>query len=534
MNRLATIKNVVMGSSLQAPNFIQFIWLVFRVHIGLSMAIDAGFGKIQHFFPPEWFVKQVGEIGFTFISPTFWAFLSGWGEFLGGLLIAFGLLTRLAAFQLAFQFFVISFIWYKNPMPVVGMYYQQLLFWGYILVAALGSGKFSIDYLILTKKIKKATTPIMPKIITACLFFLLWGMNSNAQDKPLTGSGRIVNETFNYKNFDKIKLEDIVGMVTIEVGKPFAIDVDIDDNLQPFLQVTEMNGVLIINFKGNKNNKLYIENTNVDITIFMPEIAVVINESNSNVKVKNINASYFRLESKANGSSILVGNVDEFDLIKRGNGNVDAKKLIAKTGSIKKTGNGNVAVSFIDKFVYKSAGNGNTTNYGKGIAIVNDEMEGNGKLTNFYNAVYKEPVKLEFEKCKAFVGKYEGKLSYKNYSDNKEMSIEAAVEIVINETDKTLTFNYSYNKEPNHEHSTILQFDEKGFLIGKAQLLSYNAYSNELNFTLQEEGLDNDKTKLFNTTYTFSKNAFYKTKKVLNPDTNEWFIRNWYSFNKMK
>lgn len=128
-------------------------WLVFRVYIGLSMALNAGLPKITaRLTAPDWFSKQVGEIGFAFPSPVFWATIASWGEFLGGLLITIGLFTRISAIQLAFQFFVVSFIWYNEPMPIVGMYYQQLLFWGYVLIAVGGAGTISIDQWILRRK----------------------------------------------------------------------------------------------------------------------------------------------------------------------------------------------------------------------------------------------------------------------------------------------------------------------------------------------------------------------------------------------
>ncbi len=150
------------GSIQQESIAFNSIYLLFRLHVGLSIAIGAGLSKVFHkinekgsedwsnlaFGVPEWFVKQVGEIGFTFISPTFWAYLAVYGEFIGGLLIAFGLLTRLSALQLAFQFFVISYVWYDSPAPITGMYFQQLFFFAFLMVFAVGDGKYSLATLL--------------------------------------------------------------------------------------------------------------------------------------------------------------------------------------------------------------------------------------------------------------------------------------------------------------------------------------------------------------------------------------------------
>lgn len=138
-------------------------WLLFRLHLGLSIAIGAGWSKLVGLYtateaakltagaavgPPDWFVQQVAGLGFTLPSAYFWAALAVWGEFAGGLLVALGLGTRLAAFQLAVQFLVIAFFWYDKPEPLIGMYYQQLLFWAFVLVAGVGAGRYSADYRI--------------------------------------------------------------------------------------------------------------------------------------------------------------------------------------------------------------------------------------------------------------------------------------------------------------------------------------------------------------------------------------------------
>ena len=139
-------------------------WLLFRLHLGLSIAIGAGWSKLINLTtasevskllagpaalgPPDWFVQQVAQLGFVYPSPYMWAWLAAWGEFAGGLLVAVGLFTRWSGLQLALQFLVIAFLWYESPEPILGMYYQQLLFWAFVLVAVVGGGRYSLDYLL--------------------------------------------------------------------------------------------------------------------------------------------------------------------------------------------------------------------------------------------------------------------------------------------------------------------------------------------------------------------------------------------------
>ena len=153
------LSNFTFGSSNFSDNFMEISWLLFRLHVGLSIMLGAGLSKIFHkinenggtswqnlaFGLPDWFVKQVTEIGFTIPNPTFWAYLAVYVEFIGGFLIAIGLFTRLSAMQLAFQFFVVAFIWYNEPKLIIGMYFQQLIFWAFVIIAEKGGGKFSLE-----------------------------------------------------------------------------------------------------------------------------------------------------------------------------------------------------------------------------------------------------------------------------------------------------------------------------------------------------------------------------------------------------
>ena len=198
-NMKTQIKNLLTGSLETDSAIFNWSYFLFRVYAGLSIALGAGLSKVFHkinekgdvswnnlsFGTGDWFVKQVGEIGFTFISPTFWAYLAVYGEFLGGLLIAFGIFTRLSSIQLAFQFFVVAFIWYDSPVPMVGMYYQQLIFWSFVMTFAGGDGKYSLATLFSKKK--KSLEILKPTLAT--VFFLMITFMSQAQTgSPSTGS----------------------------------------------------------------------------------------------------------------------------------------------------------------------------------------------------------------------------------------------------------------------------------------------------------------------------------------------------------
>ncbi|KUG07326.1 DoxX family protein [Solirubrum puertoriconensis] len=181
------MKKLLFSAAALPNRAIDAAWLLFRLHLGLSIADGAGLPKLTNLAavasaqvpgPPDWFVQQVAGLGFTFPSPYFWAGAAVWGEFVGGLLIALGLFTRWSALQLAFQFFVVAFLWYEDPSPITGMYFQQLLFWAFVVITAVGPGRYSLDYWLLRRNstnVQQQPTVVLPKpqVATAALACLL-------------------------------------------------------------------------------------------------------------------------------------------------------------------------------------------------------------------------------------------------------------------------------------------------------------------------------------------------------------------------
>ena len=123
-------------------------WLLLRLHIGLSVAINAGIPKVRVFPAADWFIEQVAELGFPF-API-WAFGAAWLEVLGGIMVAVGLLTRPFALLLAVHFGVAAFLYHK-AFPLIDLQIAQLFFWVFIAVGVIGGAKFSVDHLVTTR-----------------------------------------------------------------------------------------------------------------------------------------------------------------------------------------------------------------------------------------------------------------------------------------------------------------------------------------------------------------------------------------------
>lgn len=193
------------------------------------------------------------------------------------------------------------------------------------------------------------------------LLFIVFGFSHliMAQRNALQGSGNIVQSTFNFTDFDQIELLDLDGKMDVTAGKPFEIAVAIDDNLNHLLDIAVANRTLTVRLKGNLNNRLYVEETNIRIAISLPQLASIYHRSNGKLTVNGISGKSFRIKNTGNGSAFLYGAIDELDIVCRDNGSVYADKLTAKAIKANRSGNGNIYVNAEAAVTKQSSGNGN-------------------------------------------------------------------------------------------------------------------------------------------------------------------------------
>ncbi len=218
----------------------------------------------------------------------------------------------------------------------------------------------------------------MIKIILAFMLMLL----STFALAQLKGSGKTITKTYDYKNFDKINLEDLDGKIDVEIGKPFSIFITIDDNLLNLLSVSENsdNNELLISLKGNYNNKMYIEDTKIKIKISLPKLSSITHRGNSGLNISNCEGEKLKIDNSSNGSISIFGKVTSLEIKNAGNGNIYAEKLMTKNAKIKCTGNGNVKINASDTIVANASGNCSVFNSGKGNYSDNSTKSGNARL----------------------------------------------------------------------------------------------------------------------------------------------------------
>lgn len=113
--------------------------LILRLGFGLALAFAHGLGKLP---PSDGFVDGTAAMGFP--VPTLFAWAAGLSEFVGGLLLAVGLLTRPAGFFIAVTLGVAAFVRHGGDP-----FAEQELALAYFVVgvafAVMGAGRYAVD-----------------------------------------------------------------------------------------------------------------------------------------------------------------------------------------------------------------------------------------------------------------------------------------------------------------------------------------------------------------------------------------------------
>jgi putative oxidoreductase len=141
------LNNFLFGKSDSLnSSFSHLALLGLRLFIGLSMAFAHGLGKMP---PEEMFIGYLGSMGLPF--PILLAWMAALAEFVGGILIAIGFLTRPAALSLVVTMAVAAFMAHAaDPYAKKEMALVFMTVFAFIFVT--GAGKFALDNKISLRK----------------------------------------------------------------------------------------------------------------------------------------------------------------------------------------------------------------------------------------------------------------------------------------------------------------------------------------------------------------------------------------------
>jgi putative oxidoreductase len=131
------MKRILFGSG--SPAVTDFALLLLRLFTGLTLAFAHGIGKIP---PQPRFIDTVTGLGLP--APHFMAWMAGISEFVGGILLALGLLTRPAALMIVITMAVAAFMRHGGD-PFRDR--ELPIFFGVVALVFLiaGPGRYALD-----------------------------------------------------------------------------------------------------------------------------------------------------------------------------------------------------------------------------------------------------------------------------------------------------------------------------------------------------------------------------------------------------
>ena len=197
--------------------------LLARLYAGLTIA-SAGHDKLP---TPDWMVDQVASMGFPL--PGLNASIACHTEFAAGLMLAAGLLTRPAAVALAITMGVASF-GFHGLTPILDMHIAQGFVWLFVVFAAMGGGRLSVDALLriaaersgLGAAVGAAALALIPIVVGLVIEFTATAPVSASDEDVVIETVNIAG-TFNDWSLDATAMtQDDDGMwnATVELASP--------------------------------------------------------------------------------------------------------------------------------------------------------------------------------------------------------------------------------------------------------------------------------------------------------------------------
>ncbi len=160
---MAALNKFLFGGPGTATSIGDVGLLVARLGFGAYIALH-GYGKIIHddgiYMAPQFLA---GVKAMSFPAPLVFAWMSALTEFIGGILIAVGFITRPVAFALVFNMCIASFIAMKDlpwfdPASTKSKEFPLLYLMFFFLLLLIGSGRFAIEAFL-----RKSDRIVLPK-----------------------------------------------------------------------------------------------------------------------------------------------------------------------------------------------------------------------------------------------------------------------------------------------------------------------------------------------------------------------------------
>lgn len=127
---------------------------------------------------------------------------------------------------------------------------------------------------------------------------------------------------------------------------------------------------------------------------------------------------------------------------------------------------------------------------------------------------------------------WKGSLTYKDYGSGKQEKIPATLQITIENGKIKSSIQYDY--EPHKNHNEIVKIKKNGTYYGNEKVIKNVLEHGTRTIVTSYNGKDNGVKATFFNIHKFDRVLYSITKEVQLENTKERFVRNTYSFTKLK
>ncbi|MBT8375503.1 MAG: hypothetical protein KJO22_01415 [Bacteroidia bacterium] len=140
---------------------------------------------------------------------------------------------------------------------------------------------------------------------------------------------------------------------------------------------------------------------------------------------------------------------------------------------------------------------------------------------------------ITYDDIAIVLGDWTGSLTYIDYSSNEPYTMPADVTVKQGKNKTKVSLNFKYPNEPNANSQGKISISKKGDKMNNETIVSKRILSNEqLEIITEYKGKDNKKKALIKNTYILGSKQFVIRKEVKFENSNEWMMRNEYSFKR--
>lgn len=182
----------------------------------------------------------------------------------------------------------------------------------------------------------------MNKIIFASIIFALFLSACGGTPLFVSGSGKMVTQTFDVQGFDQIRL-GTSGVMYVEQGNDFSLTIETDDNILPLLSVEVEQGVLTIRTEPATT---ILQRETLIYRVTLPALSALDISGSAEIRAENFESDALNVNVSGSGDVIFI-DLDSNSLSSRisGSGNLTVENLTAETVRTEVTNSGEIRLA---------------------------------------------------------------------------------------------------------------------------------------------------------------------------------------------